>query len=129
MGKLFVFLLLALGAALYFPSTRAVVLDTLEPVLNPVLAWQTKSEMDQIARELQMINREGQAIPEPGEQFQAWMGRNFQGGDSEDAWGNPYTLKLWPDSFGIVSRGPDLEVNTSDDLVHAVLIPRQRRRR
>ena len=129
MGKIFVFLLLAFGAALYFPSSRAVIRDTLAPVLNPVLAWQTRSEMDQIARELQMINREGQALPERGEQFDAWMGRNFQGGDREDAWGNPYTLTVWPDSFGIVSKGPDLEVGTPDDIVHAVLLPRQRRRR
>ena len=129
MGKLFVFLLLALGAALYFPKTRPVVLDTLAPVLNPVLSWQTRSEMDQIARELQMINREGQALPERGEEFQAWMGRNFQGGSSVDGWGNPYSLLIWEDSVGIRSRGPDLEINTTDDLVETAIIPRQRRRR
>ena len=129
MGKLFLFLLLALGAALYFPSTRPVVMDTLAPVLNPLFAWQTRSEMDQIARELQMINREGQALPEPGEEFNAWMGRNFQGGSSVDAWGNPYRLLIWDDSVGISSRGPDLEIDTTDDLRETALIPRQRRRR
>ena len=129
MGKIFVVLLLALGAALYLPGTRPVVLDTLAPVLNPVLTWQTRSEMDQIARELQMINREGQALPERGEEFQAWMGRNFQGGSSEDSWGNPYTLVIWPDSVGILSKGPDLEVNTADDIMETALIPRQRRKR
>lgn len=129
MGKLFVVLLLALGAALYFPSTRPVVLDTLAPVLNPVLTWQTRSEMSQIARELQMINREGQALPQPGEEFMAWMGRHYQGGSSEDGWGNPYTLLIWPDSVGILSRGPDLEINTPDDVMETALIPRQRRRR
>lgn len=129
MGKFLLFLLLGLGAALYFPQTRPVVLDTLAPVLNPILTWQTKGEMGQITRELQMINREGQALPEPGEEFQAWMGRNFQGGDSEDGWGNAYSLVTWPDSVGIVSRGPDLELNTSDDIVETAMIPRQRRRR
>lgn len=104
-------------------------MDTLAPVLNPVFAWQTRSEMDQIARELQMINREGQALPEPGEEFNAWMGRNFQGGSSVDAWGNPYRLLIWDDSVGISSRGPDLEIDTADDLREAALIPRQRRRR
>jgi len=85
--------------------------------------------MSQITRELQMINREGQAIPDPGEKFQAWMGRNFQGGDRLDSWGNPYSLVLWPDSIGIRSNGPDLEINTPDDIIETALIPRQRRRR
>lgn len=129
MGKLLLFLLLGLGAALYFPQTRPVVMDTLAPVLNPILTWQTRGEMAQITRELQMINREGQAIPEPGEKFQAWMGRNFQGGDRLDSWGNPYSLVLWPDSLGIRSNGPDLEINTPDDIIETALIPRQRRRR
>ncbi len=129
MGKFLLFLLLGLGAALYFPQTRPVVLDTLAPVLNPILTWQTKGEMAQITRELQMINREGQALPEPGEDFQAWMGRNFQGGDREDSWGNPYALVTWPDSVGVVSMGPDLEIHTADDIVETALIPRQRRRR
>ena len=129
MGKLVLFLLLALGAALYFPQTRPVVLDTLAPVLNPILTWQTKGEMAQITRELQMINREGQALPEPGEDFRAWMGRNFQGGDREDSWGIPYSLTTWPDSVGVVSKGPDLEINTPDDILETALIPRQRRRR
>jgi len=129
LGKFLLFLLLGLGAALYFPQTRPVVLDTLAPVLNPILTWQTKGEMAQITRELQMINREGQALPEPGEDFQAWMGRNFQGGDREDSWGNPYTLVTWPDSVGVVSKGPDLEIHTPDDILETALIPRQRRRR
>ena len=129
MGKIIFFLLLCLGAALYFPRTRPVVLDTLAPVMNPVLTWQTRGEMDQIARELQMINREGQALPEPGQEFLAWMGRNFQGGDSEDAWGSAYSLRIWPDSVGIISNGPDLELNTDDDILETALIPRQRRRR
>ena len=129
MGKLILFLVLGLGAALYFPVTRPAVLDKLAPVINPILTWQTRGEMGQITRELQMINREGQDLPEPGRDFEAWMDRNFQGGDRQDAWGNPYTLVLWPDSFGISSKGPDLEVNTGDDILETALIPRQRRRR
>jgi hypothetical protein len=129
LGKLILFLLLALGAGLYFPQTRPVLIDTFEPILNPILTWQTRGEMAQITRELQMINREGQALPEPGEEFQAWMGRNFQGGDRLDSWGNQYSLVLWPDSVGIKSNGPDLELNTSDDILETALIPRQRRRR
>ena len=129
MGKLFLLLLLSLGAALYFPTSRAVVLDVAAPVLNPALAWQCRGEMNRITRELQMINREGQAIPSRGQDFAEWMVRNFQGGSGRDAWGNEYTLLTWPDSIGILSNGPDLEVNTEDDIIQTARIQRQRRGR
>lgn len=129
MGKLFLLLVLAFGASLYFPQTRPVVLDMLAPVLNPALTWQTKGEMNQIARELQTMNREGQILPAPGRAFQDWIGRHFQGGSQEDAWGTPYTLRVWADSVGIVSNGPDLEINTPDDVVATALIQRQRHSR
>lgn len=126
MGKLVLLLLLGLGAALYFPQTRPVVLDTMAPVLNPVLIWQTNGEMDRIARELQRMNREGQTLPARGKAFNQWMDRNFQGGSRQDAWGNDYSLVVWPDSVGVVSNGPDLELDTPDDLVAAAVIQRQR---
>jgi hypothetical protein len=56
------------------------------------------------------------------------MVRNFHGGSSLDAWGNTYSLRLWTDSVGVASRGPDLEINTPDDIVQAVPIRRLRRR-
>lgn len=129
LGKIFVILVLLLGAGLYFPSTRPAILDFLSPVINPALVWQTRSEMAQITRRLQMINREGQPIPAQGQEFSEWMVRNFQGGSSRDSWGNEYTLVTWPDSVGVVSRGPDLEINTADDVVETARIQRQRRRR
>lgn len=129
LGKIFVILVLLLGAGLYFPSTRPAILDFLSPVINPALVWQTRSEMAQITRRLQMINREGQPIPAQGQEFSEWMVGTFQGGSSQDAWGNEYTLVTWPDSVGVVSRGPDLEINTPDDVMETARIQRQRRRR
>ena len=129
MGKLFVLLILGLGAALYFPQTRPVVLDTLAPVLNPVLVWQTKGEMDHIVRELLSLNRQGQTLPASGDSFQDWMRRSFQGGSLEDAWGVPYTLRVWTDSVGVVSNGPDLEIGTTDDVMQTALIQRRRQPR
>ena len=55
LGKIIILLALALGAALYFPQSRPVVLDTFAPVINPVLRWQTNGELNQILRELQTI--------------------------------------------------------------------------
>jgi len=43
-------LLILLGAATYFPQTRPVVVDTLGPIMNPVLTWQTKGEMNRLGR-------------------------------------------------------------------------------
>jgi hypothetical protein len=130
LGKLILFLVLALGAALYFPKTRPVVLDTFAPVINPVLRWQVNGELNQILRELQTIQREGrQPLPVPGGDFQAWMDRNFWGGESLDGWGNRYIMRTWRDSVGVISRGPDLEIDTPDDLRAIMPIPRERRRR
>lgn len=128
MGKFFLIMVLAFGAAMYFPQTRPALMDLLRPVLNPVFVWQTKSEMDQVLRELQLLNREGRAIPEPGAPFQAWMERNFQGGSLRDSWGGSYTLEVWLDSLGVVSRGPDLEIDTEDDVVRTTAIQRPRGR-
>ncbi len=121
------FLLVLLGASLYFPQTRPVVLEYLGPVMNPVLGWQTKGEMGRIARELQTVTREGGDLPSPGASFQAWITRNFLGRATSDAWGSDYTLRVWEDSVGVISNGPDLEIDTADDIVLSAV--RQRRRR
>ena len=128
MGKFFILIILVLGAAFYFPQSRPVMLEVLGPVLNPVLTWQTEGEITQITRELQMLSRTGQPLPGRGGAFQDWMNRNFQGGSSLDSCGNTYSLRVWTDSVGVVSRGPDLEINTPDDIVQSVGIFRSRRR-
>ncbi|MFC1662362.1 hypothetical protein ACFL3S_13070 [Gemmatimonadota bacterium] len=130
LGKILLLLALTLGAALYFPQSRPMVLDTFAPVINPVLRWQTHGELNQILRELQTIQREGrQPLPVPGEDFQAWMDRNFWGGEGVDGWGNRYTMRTWRDSVGVISRGPDLVIDTPDDLRATLPLPRERRRR
>jgi hypothetical protein len=128
LGKVILFLLILLGAALYFPQTRPATLEVLGPVINPVLTWQTKGEMDRIGRELRALNRQGSNLPTPGASFQNWMGRVFLGGARTDAWGVDYTLRVWRDSIGIVSNGPDQEIGTDDDIVQAVAIQRRRNR-
>ena len=127
MWKLFIFLAILLGAALYFPRTRPVVLEYLAPVMNPVLTWQTNGEMDRISRELESIHDQGGDLPTPGARFQGWMERRFLGGSRTDAWGVEYTLKYWRDSIGIISNGPDQEIGTADDITHRVDIPWSRR--
>lgn len=129
LGKVVLLLIILLGASLYFPQTRPVVVDTLAPVMNPFLIWQTQGEMDRIGRELQSLNRRGSELPSSGASFHTWMGQTFYGPERMDAWGVDYTLKIWLDSIGLVSNGPDMEIGTDDDLVLTALIQRRRRSR
>ena len=124
--KVIFILLILLGASLYFPQTRPVVVETLGPVINPVLTWQTKGEMDRIVRELQTMNEQGTTLPTPGDRFHRWMERQFFGGAKTDAWGVAYTLQINRDQLLVVSNGPDQEIGTADDLTQLVM--RQSRR-
>ena len=129
MYKVILVVAILMGAAFYFPQTRPVMVDTFAPVMNPVFTWQTKGELGRIVRELETLQREGGPLPTPGEWFQSWMARNFLGRARSDAWGTDYTMKVWRDSLGIVSNGPDLEIGTPDDVIISIMTPRQDRRR
>jgi hypothetical protein len=126
--KIILILLVLFGAALYAPQTRPYVVETISPVVNPVLGWQTKGEMNRIVRELQTRLEQGSSLPAPGEAFNSWMDRRFVGGAALDAWGQPYTLQIRRDSVLLVSNGPDETTDTSDDITQLVTIqPRSRR--
>ncbi len=129
MFKIFFFLAIALGAALSFPKTREPLLEFVAPALDPILSWQTRREMKEVARELQNLDRQGQRLPAEGAEFDGWLARNFQGGSRLDGWGNAYALLLLPDSAAVVSGGPDGRIGTPDDLVETVPLQRQRSRR
>lgn len=128
MFKFILLLAVAFGAALYFPKTRPVVVDTLAPVINPALAWQSKNEMKEILRNLGTLYNSSRSFPSRGREFQQWMDRNFPGSSGKDAWGSPYQLKTWSDSLGLVSYGPDMVVNTEDDLLQTREVERRSRR-
>lgn len=119
--------LVALGAALYFPSSRAVLLDTVAPVLNPALGWATRGEMRAMARDLEQRVNTGRPIPGNRQEFETWLENNYQAGDSRtDSWGNLYSLERWTDSFAVVSPGPDGELGSGDDIRVIQLIERDR---
>ena len=119
--------LVALGAALYFPRSRAVLLDTVAPVLNPMLGWATRGEMRAMARDLEQRVNSGRTIPSNEREFEAWLQNNYQAGDSRtDSWGQRYTMERWADSFAVVSPGPDGQPGTADDIRVIQLIDRGR---
>ncbi|RMH18055.1 MAG: hypothetical protein D6701_06730 [Gemmatimonadetes bacterium] len=114
MGKIFLLLIFALGAALYFPSSRQVVFEKAAPVLDPVLRWSAKGEMREIVRDLEQYDAIHRKLPTPRE-WDAWLAENFQGDGARDPWGTVYQYRVWRDSFWVSSAGPDRQPGTSDD--------------
>lgn len=116
MFKVILFLLVALGASLYFPTSRAKVLEAAEPILNPVLTWSTKGEMRKITRDLETHEQSWQSLPS-SDRFQSWLSLKYVSEEGRrDAWGNEYRLEVWADSFAVVSPGIDGQLGTLDDL-------------
>ncbi|MDX1568733.1 MAG: hypothetical protein R3223_13080, partial [Longimicrobiales bacterium] len=61
--RILFFLLIGLGAALYFPQSREVIVDTAQPVIDPVLRWSTRGEMRQITRDLEALSEVPRRFP------------------------------------------------------------------
>lgn len=120
MGRILIFVLIALGAGLYFQKSRAVILDVTEPGLTPVRKWTTRQEMQQIAEDLELAQGSGGSFPDGRGEFEPWLlRRNPEVERRTDAWGGAYTLRLTRDSFELVSSGPDGIPGTPDDLIES----------
>ena len=117
MLKIVVLLAALVGAALYFPATRPHVLQAASPVLDPVLRWSTRGEMNRLARDLEQKERESRWLPNPRGEWEPWLEREYQGGDATtDGWGNGYGYQLTRTHFTITSFGPDEQRGTEDDI-------------
>jgi hypothetical protein len=115
MGKLILLVILGLAVAMYFPDSRAVLVDKGEPVLRPLLGWNAQREIEKIASAIQDMEEVERRIPERRE-YVKWLETNFTADASRDAWGSLYGYELLTDSFAIVSNGPDRELKTEDDI-------------
>ena len=118
--KLFLALLLALGAALYFPDSRAWVLEKAKPVVDPMLSTATQSEMDKIVTAMQQHARENFGRYPDAKQFPVWIEDQLRGGASKDSWGTLYELEDLPRDrqMQIRSWGPDRLRDTGDDIMN-----------
>ncbi len=128
MFKVIGLLILALGAGLYFPGTRAPILAKAAPLINPALRWTTRGEMDQIVKDLENWERTRRPFPAGRGEFTEWLEARYQARDTAiDAWGLDYQLQSGSVSFTVLSAGPDREYQTSDDLtVEGRRAPRRR---
>ena len=115
MGKLFLIALVGFGAAMYFPDTRASVLEKGEPVLRPMLIWNAEREIEEIITGLQQMENVERRLPEKRE-WVKWLDGHYAGDASRDPWGSVYAFDVQDDSFAVVSNGPDREMKTDDDI-------------
>ena len=115
MGKLFLIAIVGFGAALYFPDTRATLIEKGEPALRPMLTWNAQREMEEIIRGLQQMENVERRLPTRGE-WVKWLNDRYAGDASRDPWGNVYGWEVKDDSFAVSSNGPDREMKTDDDL-------------
>jgi hypothetical protein len=119
MGKVILFLIAALAAALYFDGSRTWLFERGKPFLDPYFVMATRSEMDQIAQDLQLFERENFGRLPERRTFDGWLERQYSGGAGMDSWGNAYEYTLARDSFHIRSPGPDKLRATEDDIVES----------
>jgi len=129
MGRFFLYLVIALGAAYSIapirqriapPTARAWAHLTpyFNVVINPVKKDLTEREEIAIAGRLKEWRNEGHRVPDPGS-FQDWLQENISVG--RDAWDNQYWMLVKDDStMWIGSNGPDGLRKTADDLVTQV---------
>lgn len=116
MGKVVLFILVALAAAFYFEGSRNKILEKGKPLLDPYFVMATRSEMEKIVQDLQLYERENFGRLPDRNQFQAWLDRNYAGNAGVDSWGSPYEYTLGRESFFLRSPGPDGVRGTEDDL-------------
>ena len=121
MGRLFLLLLVVLGGALYFPETRANLIQTvgpiIEPALGPIRLRETQAELKKIAEDLQGHERFYDKVPTNPDMFRGWLYNQYAAPSNyQDSWGREFGYKVWPDSFAILSAGPDGTFNSPDDL-------------
>lgn len=115
MSRVLLMIVFGLSAAMYFPDSRQAIVDRAMPVLTPILKRAAVGEMDKIGSELITYDRIGRPMPTRGE-WLGWLEKNFSADVSIDPWGSAYQFYTWPDSFAIISFGPDKERGTEDDI-------------
>lgn len=117
MGKIFLVLIVALGAGLYFPQSREAILDAASPLATPAYRWMTNQELRTIVEDLERRVGASEFPTRPGE-FDAWLDSRYpQESSRMDAWGTRYQLEVTGFNFRVISAGPDREFGTDDDLV------------
>lgn len=115
MTRLLLLIVLAVVTWLYFPETRAILMDVAEPVILPVMRWSMEEEMATVGRNAVDHERLTGELP-TGSDWLEWLDYRYVSDESRtDPWGSPYQLEASQDSVWTLSYGPDKIRGTADD--------------
>src|SRR5688572_7741944 len=93
---------LAVLTWLYFPETRAMLLDVLEPIALPIARWGTEEEMAQVGRNVVDQERLTGVLP-AGPAWLDWLTYRYAAREATtDPWGSTYQLTASKDSVWVV---------------------------
>jgi len=115
--RILLVLVLIFVAAMYFPASRAAIVERAGPVVNPVLEMSTEREMNNIANDLKIYQRENFERLPSERQFRVWVDDQYSGNGALDAWGAAYEYQLEREVLELRSYGPDGLRGTDDDIV------------
>lgn len=117
MTKLILLLILGLLAAYYFPDTRRAIVDKTKTLWVPVVEWNNRQRMQEIAQDVVEHERLTGRLPDR-RGWKQWLDYRYAMEASKtDAWGTMYGLRVWADSIGVVSAGPDRKPDTGDEFL------------
>lgn len=120
MGRLLLILLLVAGAVAINPTLRTHAQPYVQPALDPVYEWSTRSRLGEINRLLEADRAMGRSLP-TSDEFSDYLRQQFLTGDGHlDSWGTPFYLRDGRRETTIGSAGRDGEPRTADDLTLAV---------
>lgn len=115
MRKLVLLVVLAVVTWLYFPETRAMLMDVAEPLVLPIMRWSMEEEMETVGRNAVDHERLTGELP-AGPDWLRWLQERYVSEDSRtDPWGSVYQLEASKDSVWTLSYGPDRIRGTHDD--------------
>lgn len=116
MSRLVLLTVLAIAVWYYFPETRAIMLDTAEPLVSPIVRWGIEDEMSQVARNVVDHERLTGQLP-GGAAWLEWLAYRYSTDEARtDPWGSVYQLSVGKDSIWVLSYGPDRTRSTDDDI-------------
>jgi hypothetical protein len=117
-GRLFLLLLVVLGVALYLPDSRARLMELGRPAIEPGFRWMTQQELNRIATDFEVYIGGRGVEPIGRGEFDEWLDDRYPRPRSRiDSWGTRYSVEVTRTGFTVRSAGPDLTLETTDDLV------------
>lgn len=116
MGRLLLVLLVLAGSVAINPKLRAHAQPYVQPALDPVFEWSTRSRLREIGRMMEADRAISRSAPSERD-FPQYLRQQFSAGEGHlDSWGTPFYLQNGRQSRTVGSAGRDRTPRTADDL-------------